>query len=562
MPLTPSQLKIILLGSDLVSDAQFKTAQAAASEKQVPLVEFLPQSGLISDEHLGQLIANYFHSRFVRLERERIASDVLNIVPESFARAKGLIPISRGEAGVSMATASPDDVVLKSLLEKYLRAQVTFVYATPSDLHNHMFLFRKDPKTEFERILEIRKKGGAKASSSIVELVKIIIDNAYQGGSSDIHVEPEDEYTMIRYRTDGILHDVVKLPISVHEGVITRLKVLSRLATDEHRTSQDGKLTFVNDYGEEVEIRLSIVPTTHNEKAVMRLLSDKSRRYNLEDLGFSPEDLKNFHEAIERPWGMILVTGPTGSGKTTTLYSALKVLNKREVNITTIEDPVEYDIEGVNQIQVNEKTGLTFAKGLRSVVRQDPDVVMVGEIRDKETAGVAVNAAMTGHLVLSTLHTNDAATAFPRLSDMEIEDFLIASTVNVIVAQRLVRKICTKCIHSYVFTDVEKKLMEQNPTVGKYLKEISGKDEFEKIRLFKGKGCQVCHDSGYSGRSGVYEVLMVSDAIRAVVMERKNADVIRTLAMSEGMTTMLHDGLRKVVAGETTLEEILRVTRE
>ena len=347
----------------------------------------------------------------------------------------------------------------------------------------------------------------------------------------------------------------------MHESIITRLKVLARLATDEHRAAQDGRIAIKNEFGEEIDIRISIVPTTDGEKSVMRLLTDKASQYSLADLGMREHDLKIFNEAIKKPWGMILVTGPTGSGKTTSLYAALKVLNRREVNIATIEDPVEFDLDGISQIQVNTKTNLTFAKGLRSIVRQDPDIVMVGEIRDGETADIAVNAAMTGHLVFSTLHTNDAATAFPRLKDMGVEDFLVSSTAVAIMAQRLVRKICLRCIYSQKITKKELALVKRLPTVSKYLKDITKKKSLTGLRTFAGKGCKACGDTGYSGRSGIFEILMVSDMVRATVMEDRNAEQIKNVAIEEGMRTMLYDGLEKVVTGITTLEEILRATQ-
>jgi len=562
MPTTQAQLKALLVEAHVLDAKTFDELALRAREKELPIPELLTDLGLATDEQLGQLFAHEYAVRFIRLSHERISDEILSLIPESFARTHLLIPVSQTDSQVVIATAQPDDVIMRSLLEKYLRTQVVFAYATPVDLQNHLFLFRRDPKEEFRRIVEAKEQGGPEAAGAIIELVDTMIDSAYQVGSSDIHVEPEDDYTVIRYRTDGVLHDIARLPLSVHQSIITRLKVLGRLATDEHRTAQDGKITHKGPWGDEVEIRLSIVPTTHDEKAVMRLLSDKARRFHLTDLGLSKEDFAKFEEGIERPWGLILVTGPTGSGKTTSLYAALKVLNKREVNITTVEDPVEYDIEGVNQIQVNEKTGLTFAKGLRSIVRQDPDVIMVGEIRDKEAAGIAVNAAMTGHIVLSTLHTNDAATAFPRLVDMDVEDFLIASTVNTVIAQRLVRKVCRRCILSYAMTDAEKGIIEGNAQIQKYLKQITGKEDLTKVRLFKGKGCPVCHHSGYAGRTGVFEVLEVSDAVREAVMARKNADKIHDVALAEGMTTMMHDGLQKVVEGVTTLEEVLRVIME
>ena len=560
MNLTKEQLHEALVERGGVNEEQFQEAANAREATEVGIDRVLVSKGFLSDEQVGKLVAWYLDARFVNLREENVTEDVVHLIPESFARAKHLIPLGEEKGKVVIATADPKNVLLKSLLEKYVRKQVEFVYATAQDLQDHMYVFRRDLSEVLTEAIEGRSATGI--DTSIITVVDTIIDFAYQAGASDIHIEPEDDYAIVRYRVDGVLSDVAELPIDAHDSIITRLKVMGRLATDEHRAAQDGKIVYENPYGDSIEIRLSIVPTTHNEKSVMRLLSDKSRRFSMVDLGMHEEDYKKLSELIHRPWGMILVTGPTGSGKTTTLYSVLKSLNKRGVNITTVEDPVEYDIEGVNQIQVNEKTNLTFAKGLRSIVRQDPDIIMVGEIRDKETAGISVNAAMTGHLVLSSLHTNDAATAFLRLTDMEVEDFLIASIINVVIAQRLVRKVCMSCIHSSGLSAVEKQIVEHNPQVKKYLQELSKRKDLKKMQIYKGKGCSVCNMTGYHGRAGVFEMLLVSDKIREAIMDHKNADEIHDIAVEEGMTTMLYDGIRKVLTGVTSLEEVMRVIRE
>jgi type IV pilus assembly protein PilB len=560
MILTKEQLHEALVERGGVTEEQFQEAANAREAAEVGIDRVLVSKGFLGDDQVGKLVAWYLGARFANLREESVSEEIVQLIPEAFARAKKLIPIEEQNGKIVIATADPKNLLLKSLLEKYVRREVEFVYATPRDLQDHLYLFRRNLSVVLKEILEKRRTAGI--DTSIVTVVDTILDFAYQAGASDIHIEPEDDYMVVRYRVDGVLSDVAELPIGVHESVITRLKVMGRLATDEHRAAQDGKIVYKNTYGDSIEIRLSIVPTTHHEKSVMRLLSDKSRRFSMADLGLHEDDYKKISELIHRPWGMILVTGPTGSGKTTTLYSVLKSLNKRGVNITTIEDPVEYDIEGVNQIQVNDKTNLTFAKGLRSIVRQDPDIIMVGEVRDKETAGISVNAAMTGHLVLSSLHTNDAATAFPRLVDMEVEDFLIASTINVVIAQRLVRKVCMSCIHSTSLNTVETQIVEHNPQVKKYLQEISKKKDLKKLQIYKGKGCTVCNNTGYHGRVGVFELLLVSDAVREAIMDHKNADEIHDIAVKEGMTTMLYDGLRKMLTGVTSLEEVMRVIRE
>jgi type II secretory ATPase GspE/PulE/Tfp pilus assembly ATPase PilB-like protein len=331
---------------------------------------------------------------------------------------------------------------------------------------------------------------------------------------------------------------------------------MAKLRTDEHRSAQDGKIR-VKFEKEKLDIRVSIIPIVEGEKIVMRLLSARSRQLSLEDLGLAGEDLVKLKKEYSKPYGMVLATGPTGAGKSTTLYAILKILNRREVNISTIEDPVEYDIEGINQIQVNAKTNLTFATGLRSILRQDPDVIMVGEIRDTETADMAINAAMTGHLVLSTLHTNDAPTALPRFLKMGIEPFLIASTVNIIIAQRLIRKTCSQCIVSEPTSSADLKKKFLPGLIDKHF----GPNK-KNIRLYHSKGCPVCGNTGYSGRIGIFEVLVVNEAIRDLIMKRANADEIREQAIKEGMKTMIEDGIKKALAGTTTIEEVLRATRE
>lgn len=562
MALSQTQLREALVESGGISDEQFKDSVSAPSADEVGVVNVLIGRGVLRDDQFGQLMASWYGVPFVNLRNEHISEDVLSLVPESFARSHNILPVKIKEEKLVVATSEPDDVVLQSMLEKYLRMEVFFVYATPNDIDDHLHVFRRDPKRALQVIVEKGNRGEIETGEMIVELIEAIIEYAYQGGASDIHIEPEEEYTVIRFREDGILHDIAELDKSLHEPLLIRLKVLARLATDEHRRPQDGKISYKTEYGEEVEIRLSVVPSTQDQKAVMRLLTEKSRQFSIADLGLHPDDYRTITDLLQNPWGMILVTGPTGSGKTTSLYSMVKVLNKRDVNITTIEDPVEYDLEGVTQIQVNESAGLTFQNGLRSMVRQDPDIMMVGEIRDVDTADISLNAAMTGHLVFSTLHTNDAATAFPRLAHMEAEPFLISSTLLGVVAQRLARRVCRSCIQSTELTEAEKTAVDNAPVVKKYLQEILDVKDVTESTFYKGSGCQACNMTGYKGRVGVFEILEVNDPVRTAIMQDKNADDIRDIAVDEGMTTMLYDGLRKVVTGLTTLQEVMRVVGE
>jgi type IV pilus assembly protein PilB len=386
---------------------------------------------------------------------------------------------------------------------------------------------------------------------SVVNLVDQIVELAFVSHSSDIHMEPAAGYLRVRFRIDGMLHDVFepnKINVVVHQEIISRIKVLSGLRTDEHLSPQDGRFKVKIQNGE-VDLRVSIIPTYHGENCILRVLAE-SADFELESLGFSEADLERVQDAIKRPYGMILANGPTGSGKSTTLYTILKKLNHPDVSIVTIEDPIEYSMDGASQIQINSQVGLTFASGLRSILRQDPNVIMVGEIRDEETASIAVNAALTGHLVLSTLHTNDAATTFPRLIDMKVPPFLVASTVNIAMGQRLVRTICPDC----------KKERKLTASEAKSLKEIL--PDLPTTKFFAGAGCDACNHSGFRGRVGIREVLPVTDEIRQLIMDRANAKQIKEAAVKHGMTTMIEDGLHKATEGLTTLEEVLRIIHE
>lgn len=388
----------------------------------------------------------------------------------------------------------------------------------------------------------------------IIELLDGIIGAAYDMRASDIHFDPREKSVAVRFRIDGVLHNMFSIPQILQSEIITRIKVTAGLRTDEHHAAQDGRFRITLPK-KRFDIRVSIAPTYYGENAVLRLLTEQGQDFSLRDIGFSDRDLETVERAIKKPYGMILATGPTGSGKTTTLYTILKLLNTEGVSIITIEDPIEYSIESIDQIQVNPQTGLTFADGLRSILRQDPNIIMVGEIRDQETANIAVNAALTGHLLLSTLHTNDSATTLPRLIDMKVEPFLIASTVNIAIGQRLVRRICEACKTERKMTDIDIKAVQ--PLLPKSLfEELSAKT------LYFGKGCEKCSGTGYKGRIGIHEVLEMSEAIREALVKRTSASQIKEIAVQEGMTTMLEDGFQKAIHGITSIEEVLRVTHE
>ena len=564
MHLTDEQLKEVLEKSQLIPSELLSQALAKAQAQGITFCEVLLADDLIKDEHLGRVVAEQLDIPFLNLRKVQIADEVLRMIPEVVSKSRKVIAVKRIASGITVAMSDPDDMDTVSLVQKHTGEMVSVAYATERDISGAVSRYRHGLREDFSEMMksaanEVREASGRApdlAEATVVSIVEQLLSYAYENKASDIHLEPHRKNFVVRFRIDGVLHDVVELPTTLHGQVVSRIKVLSKLRTDEHAAAQDGKFRFEVPE-EDMDVRVSILPVSTGEKIVMRLLSSKQRQFSLEDLGLLSADLETVKRAFNKPYGMVLSTGPTGCGKTTTLYAILQILNSREINISTIEDPVEYEIGGVNQIQVNPKTNLTFAAGLRSILRQDPDVIMVGEIRDPEAAGIAVNAAMTGHLVLSTLHTNDAATALPRLLDMKVEPFLIASTVNVIVAQRLVRRICSQCLVSNPV-----KYNELSETITPQAVRRHFGQGRKQIRLYKGKGCKLCGGSGYLGRVGIFEVLEVSEKIRELIMRRANADEVKAQAVADGMTTMFDDGLGKVVAGQTTIEEILRATKE
>lgn len=556
--ITNQALYIALKELKVIDDQVLDQAYASSAELDLPFARLLLERDLISDENLGRILADVSGVPLIRLSEVSIPDDVLKIIPEVVAKKQRVIAFKKDEKGLHVAFADPGNLEMVELVKKRADAPVYVYVATETDVENALHLYQKNVTTVFEDIIQksvAEAKGAAKADPPIIKIVETILVYAYQNKASDVHIEPLKEHAIIRFRIDGVLHDIVDLPLDLSPRIIIRIKVLAKLRTDEHQSAQDGKLQFKTEH-EDLDVRVSIVPATNGEKAVLRLLSERSRQFSLADLGLSEITLTRVKQAYEKPYGMILSTGPTGAGKTTTMYAVLKILNKRAVNIMTIEDPVEYDIEGVNQIQVNPKTNLTFAAGLRSILRQDPDIILVGEIRDEETADIAINSALTGHLVLSTLHTNDAATAIPRLIDMGVEPFLIGSTVNIVIAQRLVRKIHSVC---RVSREVETRDVSQK--IGESLtKKIFG--NVKTLRMYSGKGCKLDHNTGYEGRIAIMEVLAIDDEIRQAIIERRDAAAIRKIAVKNGMVTMIEDGLKKVLQGVTTIEEVMRVTKE
>ena len=504
----------------------------------------LLMTGAISEESYLSGISKLYEMPYTLLEDGDISPISLE-VDTYILRSKKFVPFRETDEEVHVATANPQDLYALEYLYRITKKKLVLFVSTEERVESAINKLFGKQKQETDSDLEIDDSNietliDLASEAPVIRLVNMIISRAVESNASDIHIEPFEKEVKVRYRIDGVLREVDTLPKKLLPAVTSRIKIMARLDIANRRTPQDGR-TKIKVGGREVDIRVATLPTIYGEQVVMRLLDKEKSEWDVDKIGLSPEEKELFLNLISASHGMILVTGPTGSGKTTTLYSALKVLNKEEVKIITIEDPVEYIIPGIIQIQVNPQAGLTFASGLRSIVRQDPDIIMVGEIRDKETADIAIHAALTGHLVLSTLHTNDAPSAITRLIDMGIDSFLVASSVIGIVAQRLVRVICPNCREEVILPeDVKKRFNFSGPA-------------------FKGRGCDMCKYSGYTGRTAIYEILVVDDDIRKAVTSSADSESIKKIAVSKGMKTLMESGLEKVRRGITTLEEVMRV---
>jgi type IV pilus assembly protein PilB len=561
MQLPKEVLKNIIVGSGFVPEQDFDEAVKSAAELQKDVLDLLVFRGLINEETISKLISDYFKVPFVNIKKVNIPQDVLDLIPEKMAKVYKIVPFEKDGKTLKIAMENPEDLEALEFAKRHTGMTIVPHFATRDALNSALGQYKKSIKEDFQAIIsENAKKTPSGANSQdlakaaeelpIVRILDTIVSYAIAERASDVHIETLADELVIRFRIDGMLRDIVKLQRGVENALVARIKILSDLKIDEHRVPQDGRYKFsVND--ELVSLRVSIIPSFYGENVVMRILRESARPLSLEELGLTGRNLEVVRTNIAKPHGMILVTGPTGSGKTTTLYSVLNILNTIEVKTCTIEDPIEYGINRVTQIQVNPKTGLDFASGLRALLRHDPDIIMVGEIRDQETAEIAIHAALTGHLVLSTLHTNTAAGAIPRFIDMGVESFLLASTINVVIGQRLVRKICTGCISKYTLPESLSKKISKDLGV-----------DLSSQKFYKGKGCQQCNFKGYSGRLGIYEVLEVTESIREIITKNPTSDEIQKAAVKEGMVIMLQDALDKVSAGLTTIEEVLRVARE
>lgn len=553
----------------LVEEKTLKSIYDNAISKNQTFEDALFDRGIIQEDKLAQIIADIYGVPFVRVSKMEIPENLHRIIPHTMATHQFVMPFQNTGNEIHIAFNTPDNYELMSFLEKKTGLTVKPFYSFKKDIKASLKIYNRNVNEKFATLLKSAMTDPTKIESlkDAAKILDTLVLFAFQNNASDIHIEPHHTFIVVRFRLDGILQPITEFPIEILDLLTTRIKVLSNLRTDEHRSAQDGRFK-IDLEGNEITLRVSIIPTYDGEKTVMRLLSSPNQELNLEALGYSERNLKVIHNNIRKTHGMILITGPTGSGKTTTLYSILKLINSTEINISTIEDPIEYRLEGINQIQVNKKADLTFANGLRSLLRQDPDIIMVGEIRDQETASIAINSALTGHLVFATLHTNDAATTLPRLTDMGIETFLISATVKMVVAQRLVRSICDKCKTPYNLTQQElKEFLDKSGLEEKYQKiveEMASKklnEGTDIITMHKGEGCTECGNSGYRGRSSIAEVLEVSREIQKIILKNGSPAEIENQALAEGMTTMFMDGMKQVFEGITTIEEVLRVMR-
>ena len=592
MRVSDQTIESILKQGGVVDEPQLADLKLIAERSKQTLQETTIEQKVISEEDLTKLIGDYIGVPFVRIEPKDIPEDILKRIPEHIARQYNVVLFEKNEDdSLSLAMEDPDDVQALNFIQKEIGYNTKVFLATKSNILDCLENYRGNINAELDEVIAVQKDASVEdqnvsqddfaENSPIAQTVNLLLEYAIKSNASDIHIEPREDYVQVRYRIDGVLKEVNKLPRNVHGALVSRIKILSNLKIDERRVPQDGRFK-IKVSGKQYALRVSTLPIADGEKVVMRILDESNQAVKLDQLGYWGLSLATVKDAMAQPNGMILVTGPTGSGKSTSLFSVLSELNTPDVNISTIEDPVEYKIPGVNQTQTNAKAGMTFASGLRALLRQDPNIIMVGEIRDGETANLGVQAALTGHLVFSTLHTNNAATCLPRLLDMGIEPFLIASTVKAVIGQRLVRRLCMNCRQEYTPNEEEIKYITEMFKINtESIKKIHNLEEqaFEdKIggdtpmgstdstigRLWRPnpEGCDECGHNGFKGRVGIYEVLGISIPIQKMITANATSNDIQDQAISEGMVTMQMDGLIKSLRGITTVDEVLRATRE
>ena len=591
MRVSDSTVEKLLQQGGIVTEPQLAELKVEAERSHRALQTVVIDEKIITDLKLTQMISEYINVPFIQIEPKDIPDEVLKKIPEHIARQYSVVLFQIDEAGVlSLAMEDPDDVQALNFIQKEIGYNIKVFLATKNNILDCLENYRGSMNEELDEVIAIQrdsndvqavKEDDFAEDSPIAQTVNLLLEYAIKSDASDIHIEPREDFVQVRYRIDGVLKEVNKLPKNVSGALVSRIKILSNLKIDERRVPQDGRFK-IKVSGKQYALRVSTLPIADGEKVVMRILDESNQAITLEQLGYWGKSLATIKDAMLQPNGMILVTGPTGSGKSTSLFSVLSELNTPDVNISTIEDPVEYKIPGVNQTQTNAKAGMTFASGLRALLRQDPNIIMVGEIRDTETANLGVQAALTGHLVFSTLHTNNAATCLPRLLDMGIEPFLIASTVKAVIGQRLVRRLCTQCRQQYTPDQTELDSIEKSfnitPEVLERLHKLDEQAASENIggdaplattdttitTLWKQKpeGCDDCGHTGFRGRIGIYETLGMSNTIQKLITSNATSNDIQDESVKEGMLTMQTDGLIKAFRGATTVEEVLRVTRE
>lgn len=565
MALSPKQFLGQLVAQQVIDQQTADRYEVEILQRSVPVDQYLIETAGLPKETVLKIKASSLNVQYVDISTTAIDPQALNLIPETLSRRYAIMPFrfDTNSDTLYVATTDPLNFSLIEFLESKSRKRVVFALAIHDDIVkaiNSSYSQNLSPEVR-DALKEItptqqKKEETFQASDSAAPMAKIvntILEFAMKSRASDIHIEPQEGKTRVRYRIDGILQEKLTLPRTIHESLVSRLKILSDMKIDEHRIPQDGRFNYKANE-EEIDIRSSTLPTVNGEKVVMRLLRKTGGIPSLEELGINPNSMKQIEEAIHHPNGIVLVTGPTGSGKTTTLYSILHRLNKPTTNIMTLEDPVEYQISGINQVQINTQAGLTFSNGLRSFLRQDPNIILVGEIRDKETTVLAVQAALTGHLVFSTLHTNDAASTIPRMIDLGAEPFLLASVIQAIVAQRIVRRVCPTCRQAYqadevMAEDIRKQLGDLLPQQYK---------NGEPITVYKGAGCEECNKSGYIGRIGIYEILKMTPSMNKLVFQSASSKELLDEALKEGMITLKQDGYLKALQGQTTVEEVIR----
>ena len=584
MHIEDSQLKTFVLDSGLVSKSDIEKAEKEAKENKGDLAKSLISQGKLTEDDVRRMQAYILGIPFVDLKREKLPFEVLSLIPEPIARNHNIIAFKKTDTALEVAMLDTEDLTAIDFVKKKVGLKILPRLTDAESMKSAILQYQKSLKAEFgdliaedvsslknipdsDSLANLGEQDLKKLADDVpmIRIVDTLLKHAILQNASDIHIEPQDTQLLVRYRIDGILHDAMILPKNMAPSIAARIKVLSSLKLDEKRLPQDGRFKIDLD-GEKVSFRVSTLPTYYGEKIVMRLLRETVSGFTLESLHFHGEGLERIHKAMKATTGMILTTGPTGSGKTTTLYTVLDILNTPDVNISTIEDPIEYQMKRINQTQVRPEIGFSFSSGLRTLVRQDPDIIMVGEIRDSETASLAVNAALTGHLVVATLHTNSAAGAIPRLIDMKVESFLIVSTVNVVIAQRLVRKL-TEQKEKYNLTKAEIETLGKSANLDKVRdalvdeKIIDKKLDWEEIPFWRIKK-DLTPAEGYSGRVAIHEVMVISPAIKEVILKSGTTDDIAEIAEKEGMLTMMEDGIFQAVKGNTTIEEVLRVISE